>query len=421
MISDTNLAQTSSPEAYPDSRDAHEATGSRVAPFPSRGVDIRNRSDTADPWPGRIPWIVALLALAGAAVWLTVRYWPADAVPVPVEMPLQLAAVDVAVVEPRVLSASLPLSGSIGPVVQATVKSKVGAEVQTVTVREGQDVAAGDVIARLDTRNLQAQYDKELASVDKSRADLQLATLNRDKNRMLLQQGFISQNTFESTESAYAASAASLKLTEAQARLAKINLDDALIRAPFAGTVSKRLVQPGEKVSSDSAIVALVDLKQMLLEAAIPAADIPSVSVGQKARFKVGGFGERAFEGEVQRINPITADGSRAITVYVAVDNADGALKGGMFAQGSLLLHSGEPVLAIPRSAVRSEAATQVVYTLQDGKVVRRPVTLGPPVQGNTHIEVRAGLAAGERVIVADIGDRKPGAMAVVNEEVASR
>ena len=205
----------------------------------------------------------------------------------------------------------------------------------------------------------------KLAAVEKARADLDLAKLNRDKNRTLLEQKYISQNTYEATESAYAASVASFKLAEAQARLAKISLDDAVIRAPFAGTIATRLVQPGEKVSPDSAIVTLVDLRQMVLEAAVPAAEIPSVRVGQTARFTVGGFGEREFTGEVQRINPVTSEGSRAITIYIAVPNADRALKGGMFAQGQLTLDSTQPVLAVAaeRGARRSRRANYV-YTL---------------------------------------------------------
>ena len=107
----------------------------------------------------------------------------------------------------------------------------------------------------------------------------------------------------------------------------RISLDDAVIRAPFSGTIAKRLVQPGEKVSADSPVVAIVDLRQMLLEAAVPAAEIPSVRVGQGARFKVSGFGDREFAGQVQRINPVTVEGSRAITIYIAVENADRALK----------------------------------------------------------------------------------------------
>jgi RND family efflux transporter MFP subunit len=293
--------------------------------------------------------------------------------------------------------------------------------VELLKLREGQDVGEGEVIARVDTRNLQAQYDREAAAVDKARADLELARLNRDKNRTLLEQKFISQNTFEQTESAYAGSVAQLKLAEAEARVAQINLQDALIRAPFSGTIAKRLVQPGEKVSPDSGIVTLVDLKQMVLEAAVPATEIPSVRVGQKVRFRVSGFGDRQFEGEVQRINPMTADNSRAIPVYIAVPNTDSALKGGMFAQGELQLNSMQPVLAVAQGAVREEAGAAYVYTLRDDKIVRTPVTLGPRNRSEPFVEVRSGLSAGDRVIVADIGNDKAGATARIGRtEVAS-
>lgn len=367
-------------------------------------------------------WL-AVAIVAGLVAWLAMR-GPSGANPAAdptatATGPLELASVDVSRVESRVLSRSLPLSGSISPVIQATVKSRVSGEVEEVTVREGQDVRQGDVIARVDTRNLQAQYDRELAAVEKARADLDLATLNRDKNRKLLEQHYISQNTYESTESGYAGNVAGLKLAEAQARVAKISLDDAVIRAPFTGTIAKRLVQPGEKVSSDTSIVSLVDLRQMLLEAAVPAADIPAVRIGQKARFNVGGFGGRVFEGEIQRINPMTGEGSRAITIYIAVANADRALKGGMFAQGDLTLEATQPVLSIPVPAIREEAGMPFVYILQNGRIERRVVTVGPIIKGNAYVEISGGLKAGERVVVASIGDVKSGAAAFVRGEAA--
>ncbi len=360
----------------------------------------------------------AVIAVLGVGAWVATRTpsTPAIAAPAPNAAPVELAAVDVASVEARVISRALPLSGSIAPFVQATLKSKVGGEVEQLKLREGQDVREGDVIARVDTRNLQAQYDREAAAVEKARADLDLARLNRDKNRQLLEQKFISQNTFEQTESAFNGSVASFKLAEAQARVARINLDDAVIRAPFSGTIAKRLVQPGEKVSPDSAIVTLVDLKQMVLEAAVPSAEIPSVRVGQKVRFRVSGFGDRTFEGEVQRINPVTADNSRAITIYIAVPNPDSALKGGMFAQGQLMLSSMQPVLAVSQRAVRDEAGVSYVYVLRDDKIVRAPVKVGPRSEGEAFVEVQDGLKAGDQVIVADIGDDKAGAVAHVRK-----
>jgi RND family efflux transporter MFP subunit len=389
----------------------------RVATFPARNVpDVQAESDAVPSnRKGRIIGIVVALVAAVVIGWFVLRKPAVPATPASADaQPIELAAIDVTSVELRSLSRSLPLSGSIAPVVQATVKAKVSGQVESVTVREGQDVAAGDVIARIETDNLRAQYDREMAAVDKARADLELATLNREKNRALLEQKYISQNTYEATESAYAGSVAQLKLAEAQARLAKIALDDAVIRAPFAGTIARRLVQPGEKVSPDSSVVTLVDLRQMLLEAAVPASEIPSVRTGQVAHFKVSGFGDRKFEGQVQRINPITSEGSRAITIYVAVPNTDRALKGGMFAQGELTLEATEPVLSIPRSAVRQEAGVPYVYTFAAGKINRVQVKLGSQMEGEPYVQVLDGLDKGARVITADIGDRKSGTQAKV-------
>jgi len=395
-----------------------------VTPFPrasDAGVDLS--SAAAEPassqrWKKKA-LIAALVAIvAGVIVWVATRE-PATAPTAAAAetKPLELASVDVATVAMQTLSRSLPLSGSMSPIVQATLKSKVGGEVELVPLREGQEVREGEVLARIDTRNLQAQYDRQLAAVDRARADLQLATLNRDKNRTLLESHYISQNTYEATESAYAGMVANLKLAEADARLAKISLDDAVVRAPFAGTVAKRHVQPGEKVSLDSSIVTLVDLRQMVLEAAVPAGDIPAVSIGQRARFKVGGFGAREFDGEVQRINPITADGSRAITIYIAVPNPNQALKGGMFAQGALTLDNVAPVLAVPQRAVHEEAGAAFVYTLRDDKIVRTTVKTGPAAPGSGFVEVRDGLAAGDRVIVTQITAEQVGQRVVVRSD----
>ncbi|MGH8236870.1 MAG: efflux RND transporter periplasmic adaptor subunit [Steroidobacteraceae bacterium] len=381
-----------------------------VTPFPrtaeagvEAGPGAQVAASTSRGWPVKALIAALLAAIVGVVVWSAMRQPAAAPSAVAATPPLELAAVDVETVALQTLSRSLPLSGSMSPIVQATLKSKVGGEVELVPLREGQDVREGEVLARIDTRNLQAQYDRQVAAVERARADLDLATLNRDKNRVLLEKHYISQNTYEATESAHAGMVASLKLAEADARLAKIGLEDAVVRAPFAGTIAKRHVQPGEKVSMDSTIVTLVDLRQMVLEAAVPAADIPAVQIGQPARFKVGGFGAQEFVGEVQRINPMTADGSRAITIYIAVPNPNRALKGGMFAQGALTLDKTEPVLAVPQRAVHEEAGAAYVYTLRDDKIARTTVKVGAAAPGGSFVEVREGLAAGDRVIVTAI------------------
>ena len=355
--------------------------------------------------------IIGLIVLAaGVIIWSRLREPPAPAPPAPRVIPsaLELASVDVATAESRVLTRSLPLSGSLFPVVQATIRSKVSGEVQEVLAREGQDVAQGDVIVRIDTRDLQARYDRELAAVQKAQADLLLATVNRDKNRSLITQHYISQIAYESAETAYEGMVANVKLAAAQARVAEISLEDAVVRAPFSGTLAKRSVQPGEKVSADTPIVTLVDLREMYLEAEIPAADIPTVRIGQKVHFTVTGFGARRFEGRIQRINPLATDGSRAITVYIAVANPHKVLRGGMFAQGDVTLEATAPVLSVPAPAVHGDVEMSFVYLLEEGRLTRHRVTLGPRITDSPFVEISDGLTAGERVVVADIGDINP-------------
>ncbi len=327
---------------------------------------------------------------------------------------IELAPVDIATVQQRALTRALPLSGNIAPLVQATIKSKVSGEVEQVTVREGQNVREGDVLVKIDTRNLQAQYDSQAAALEKAKADLSLAKLNRDKNRVLLDQHFISQNTFDATESAYAGNVASVKLAEAQARLAQISLQDAVVRAPFSGTLARRYVQPGEKVSMDSQLLQLVDVKSMQLEAAIPTMDIPDVKVGQAVNVRVGGFGERQFEGRIQRINPVTDQGSRAITIYVTVANNDEVLRGGMFAQGDVLLDRSGQVLSVPATSIHRESGLPYIYTLSGGLIDRKPVILGVQSEADGYVEIRSGATAGEQVIISNITGLKAGVRAVV-------
>lgn len=339
---------------------------------------------------------------------------PMDAAAAPA--PLELAPADVVMVGMSQLSRSLPVSGSLSPLVQTTVKSKVAGDVLELTVREGQAVKQGEVLARIDTRYLKATLDSQQAALEKAKADLALAKLNRDNSEAMLKEHFISQNAYDSAASTYAADVANVKAAQAQVDLARLAWEDATVRAPFTGTIVNRLVQPGERVEVEGSIVSLVDLSQMEFQALAPASEVPSIRVGQVAHFKVGGFGERLFDGRVERINPMTEQGSRSITIYLSVPNPDGVLRGGMFAQGSLVLDKTEPTPAIPAAAVRTEAGVPYVLVFADGKINRRPVTLGLNSEDQGSVEVRDGLKAGEQVLVAKLDDFKEGMAAVLKE-----
>jgi RND family efflux transporter MFP subunit len=164
-------------------------------------------------------------------------------------------------------------------------------------------------------------------------------------------------------------------------------------------------MQLGDKAAVDSKLISIVDLTRMEIEASVPAADIPSVSVGQEVSFTVEGFGDKKFAGTIARINPAAATGSRSLMVYIEVPNPEGLLKGGMFAKGGLTLDKRAAVPAVPISALRDDAGVQVVYKVEGGKVLRVPVKTGVRNEEEGWVEITSGLNEGAQVVKANLGE----------------
>lgn len=326
----------------------------------------------------------------------------------------EFASSDIATLGPQNLGLVIPVSGSVRPVVQAMVKSKVSGEVSRVHVQEGQSVAAGQPLISIDTADLKARHDSQLAMMAESRAKLDLARKNEENNRQLLAKNFISQTAFDSVANSAQVSEANYKSMAAQAAITERALADAQIRAPFNGIVAKRVVNIGEKVTPDAPVIHIVDLSRMELEAPVPVSDIPSVKVGQEIAFKVDGFAERSFKGKVERINPAAEAGSRSISIFVTLPNNDGALKGGMFANGTLAAASRASVNAVPLAAVINEGGQSFVFAVNNGKVERKPITPGSQSVELGLVEVRDGLVAGTQVVAVKTEGLKHGSSVVV-------
>jgi RND family efflux transporter MFP subunit len=314
----------------------------------------------------------------------------------------------------------LPFSGSLSPVIQSTVKSKVSGEVRQVLAREGEHITKGQVLAQIDTADLQARLDAQLAALEEAKARWSIAAKNHESNVKLLKQNFISQNALDTTQSVLDAAAASVRSAEAQVRLARNAMQDAVVRAPIGGILARKMVNAGEKVGPDSPMFTLVDLAKMEIEAPAPASEIPAIKVGQLASFTVDGFGERVFEGRVERVNPMTEQGSRSITLYLSVANRDGVLKGGMFVKGFLVLARTAASPVVPLTAVREDAGQTYVFTLEGGKVMRRSIVLGLREEQAGLVEVKSGLEAGAQVVSARMVGLKAGASAVVKSPQAA-
>lgn len=318
---------------------------------------------------------------------------------------------DLYIVEPQPLEHTLPLTGTLTPFNEATIKAKVAGELMQVAVREGESVNQGQVLARIDQTEVRARVAAREADVAGARAQLDWADKNRSTQKALLDRKFISQNAFDNIQSNYDVAVAKLRSAEAELVVARKSLGDSVLVAPFPGIVAQRHVQPGERVALDAKVITVVNLSRLELEAAVPAAQISRLRVGQQVAFSVDGFGERAFGGRIERINPATVSGSRSINVYAVIDNPEGVLRGGLFAQGAVILERVERALVVPASAVREEIGQTFVYAIEDGLVKRKNVTVGA-ADASGRVQVLQGLAAGERIVRVNLGALREGVSA---------
>lgn len=321
----------------------------------------------------------------------------------------ELSSGDFVRVEARELRVTLPVSGTLNALSQATVKSKVAGEVRETPVAEGVKVLRGQVVVRLDTADLTARLATQQAAHEEASARLALARKNHETNLSLLKQKFISQNAFDTAHNSVELAQAGVKSAASQLDMARRALDDALVRAPIDGIISKRFVQPGEKAAPDMPLFAMVNLTQLILEAQVPASEIPRVRAGQEVVFNVDGFQGREFVGKVARINPMAEAGTRAMTVYIAVDNADDALKAGMFAKGGITLEKSTALPLLPLAALRQEGGATIVYKIENNKISAQPVKLGMRNDGEGMAVAAAGVVAGDRVLVMKLDGVKPG------------
>ena len=368
--------------------------------------------------------VVALVVVGVAAtVGMRVTKKPGDGGALAKDAPVALAFApgDVTYVEAQPLARWLPVSGTLQPVRQAIVKAKVAGDVLQVTVREGETVKTGQLLARIDTNDLEAKYVDRVGALESAKAQLALAEKTRAMNVRLLNDKFISQNAFDNTESSFNVAKGSVKSAEAQLQLAQNALKDASAYSPLAGIVAKKHVQPGEKVAIEAPLITVVDLKDLEVQAMVPAIDVPELRIGMPVEFAVDGFGEPRFTGRVERINPSTEPSTRAILVYVGLPNLDLALRSGMFATGRIALAASAPTPTLPVTAVRTEAGQNFVWTIDKGKLARRMVALGRRDEVSGRVEVKTKLPAGVPIIAAKLDNLKDGLPAIVKAPSSSQ
>ena len=328
--------------------------------------------------------------------------------------PLEFTARDIVQLAPRALSAELLLPGTVQAISQATVRSKVSAEVRMVSVREGDKVRVGQVVAEFDTAQLRTQLAERQATLESARAQLAQTERTREANAQLVKQNFISQNAFDTADAAHRAQVAAVAVAAAQLEQTRLMLADAVVHAPIDGLVSKRHVQPGEKVAFDAPLLSIVDLGRLEVQAQAAVSDITLVTVGSRAEVEVEGLPDRTFAGRVERINPSAEPGSRTISVYVGLTNENALLKAGMFARVRLRARPEREVAALPLSAIQSEAGQNIVWIIADGKLVKRVVTIGRRDERSQLVEIVNGLDPADRVVATKFDNLRDGLAAKI-------
>ena len=355
--------------------------------------------------------VLALAVLVGAGAMVRKasgsRQPPAAVAPAPAANVIELLQADVVAADIHDLRVTLPLSGSLRALNQAAVKAKVSGEVRDVLVREGEPVRSGQVIVRIDPTEYQAKVTQARGQMLAQRGQYENARQTYERNRDLVGRGFISKTAFDKFQSELDVARANLDAAEGGLAVAQKALSDTVVKSPLDGMVAVRSVQPGEKVSPDTALLEVVDLRVLELEAPVPMGDVGRVAIGQPVQLDVEGAGR--FEGKLVRINPAVTQGTRSIMVYVRVDNPEHRLRAGMFAQGGLVLGQRAGVVSVPITAVRTEGERAFVYVIENGVLAERPVQLGIRDDSTGLVEIAGGLASGAQVVRSNLGTLRVG------------
>lgn len=328
---------------------------------------------------------------------------------------VELAPVDVTVVREASLNRTLQLSGILHPLKQSILTAEVEGRIQAVLVRPGDRVLAGQVLARMDSRDLENHLAEQRANFAASRAKFELAEKNHRRNEELLAKHFISAASLDTGRSTLDASRESMKAQDALVALTQQNVSKAVIRAPLDGIVAERGVEPGQHIALNTKLFVIVDLSELEFAANASVSEIGAISIGQEVTIQVTGVPELVV-GHVERLAPTADDASRMIPVFIRVPNQDGSLKGGMMAQGRLRVENATGVLAVHKDTLRHDGKKDYVLRVGADRLERCEVTLGLTEQVTGLVEIKHGLAAGDQVILARLQNLEAGRQVVIRQ-----
>ena len=355
-----------------------------------------------------------------------------------------LRPVAVALVTRRPVVNSLTLSGAFRPYQQVDVHAKVAGFIRKIYVDVGDHVKGGQVLAILEVPELSAEVAGAKAdirryedAVRRSQSEIERAesthtayhsAYSRLKQASESRPGLIAEQELDDSmakdkETAAQIESARAALAESQSQLvaARADLDrlSALeayshITAPFAGVVTKRyadtgaLIQAGTSSSTQSMpVVQLAEWTKLRLVVPVPESAVPQIHLGSVVQVRVGAL-NRTFEGRVARFADALDSQTRTMPTEIDVDNRDGTLVYGMYAEAKIILQQQNNVLTIPIQALeRNRAGGTVLVVDAQGRIEERQVKLG--AESSDRTEILAGLAENDRVVIGNRGEFRAG------------
>jgi membrane fusion protein, multidrug efflux system len=357
--------------------------------------------------------------------------------------------VEFAVVKRSPVAEQILVVGNLIGAATVQVVPRVNGRLQTVEVKLGDPVRHGQVIARVEDREIQEQvrqaeasFQVAQASIRQREADLKLAKTNLDRSKSLYERQLLPQQTYDDTEARYQAALAQVDLTRAQFEQAKARLDElkvtlsnTLIVSPVDGFVGKRFLDPGAFASTNAPVASVVDIRTVRMVANLVEKDVKRVPAGTQAAVEVDAFPDEKFTGRVSRVAPVFDPATRTAEMEIEVPNPGFRLKPGMYARVQLTVGSRPNALTVPSNAVVNIDGKPGVFvaSAQEGRGGTgaqggspqgtngrsgggegRSVTVRfQPVETGIHdgdrVEITAGLQDGVRVITTGAGALKDG------------
>ena len=315
------------------------------------------------------------------------------------------------------VAAHLTVVGNLIGLQTVDVAPRTGGRLLSVNVQMGDPVRRGQIIARVEDREIveqvraaEAAQEVAKATIRQREADLKVAELNFDRSKNLFGRQLLAKQALDDAESRYLAAVAQLDLSKAQlaqndARLQELrfNLQNTTVSSPVDGFVGKRNVDPGAMVNTNTAIASVVDISRLKLVVNVVEKDLRMVTAGDVGVVEVDAYPGEKFKGRIARVAPVLDPATRTASIEIEVPNGDHRLKPGMYARISLVVEERKNTLVAPKNAVIDFENKRGVWMPNDDKrAIFAPVTLG--IEGTDQIEILAGLNEGDRFVTTGAG-----------------